>query len=134
VTVAGNPLGNGTANRPNVISGQTLQYSYNNVYKGASVLNAAAFNDPGQWAIGNEPRYVAGMRNPFNLNENIALAKYFPLGEKVKLKLEVEYFNAFNRVIFGGPDTNLEDSNFGKVINSQSNSARQGQAYLEVRF
>ena len=84
--------------------------------------------------IGNEPRYLSGMRNPANLNENIALAKYFPLGEKVKLKLEIEYFNALNRVVFGSPDQNLEDANFGKVINSQSNTARQGQAHLEVRF
>ncbi len=104
VTVAGNPLGNGTSNRPNLVAGQPLQFSYANVYKGLPVLNAAAFSDPGPWAIGNEPRYVGSMRNPFEYNENIALAKYFPLGERVKLKLEIEYFNAFNRVLFGSPD------------------------------
>ncbi len=100
------------------------------------MLNAAAFSIPAgaPWAIGNEQRYLSGMRNPFNFNENIALAKYFPLTERVKLKLEVEYFNAFNRVLFGSPDTNLLDQNFGMVINSQNNSPRQGQAHLEVRF
>ena len=70
----------------------------------------------------------------FLLNENFALAKYFPLGEKVKLKLEIEYFNAFNRVIFGSPDTSLQDSNFGKVINSQANAPRQGQAHFEIKW
>ena len=136
VNIPGDPLGNGTSNRPNVVAGQTLQYSYSNVYSGKSVLNAAAFSIPAgaPWAIGNEQRYLSGMRNPFNFNENVALAKYFPLTERVKLKLEVEYFNALNRVIFGGPDTNLADANFGKVINSQNNSARQGQAHLEIRF
>lgn len=134
VNVAGNPLGNGTGNRPNLVAGQTLQYSYSNVYKGLPVLNAAAFSDPGPWAIGDEPRYVGGMRTPFRLNENIAVAKYFPLGEKVRLKLEIEYFNALNRVIFGGPNTNLNDSNFGLVINNQNNSPRQGQGHLEIRF
>ncbi len=98
------------------------------------VLNSAAFPDPGPWAIGNEKRYVAGMRNPFNFNENIAVAKYFPLGERVRLKLEIEYFNALNRVLFGTPDTNLNDANFGRVINSQNNSPRQGQGYIEIRF
>ena len=62
VNIPGNPLGNGTGNRPNVVSGQPLQFSYNNVYKGLPVLNALAFQDVGQYAIGNEPRYMAGMR------------------------------------------------------------------------
>jgi hypothetical protein len=138
VTVPGDPLGCAeptcTSNRPNVVAGVQQQFSYSNVYSGQPVLNAAAFSNPGVWAIGNEPRYLSSIRNPFQKNENIALAKYFPVGEKVKIKLEIEYFNAFNRVIFGGPDTTLTDTNFGKVINSQANTQRQGQAHLEVRF
>jgi hypothetical protein len=116
------------------VAGVQQQFSYNNVYTGAPVLNAAAFSNPGQWAIGDEPRYLSSIRNPWNKNENIALAKYFPIGEKVKIKLEVEYFNALNRVVFGSPDTTLTDTNFGKVINSQANTQRQGQAHFEVRF
>ncbi len=104
------------------------------MYKGLPVINAAAFSDPGVWAIGNEPRELSTVRNPFNANENIALAKYFPLGERVKLKLEIEYFNALNRVIFGSPDTTLTDTNFGKVINSQNNTQRQGQGLLQITF
>ena len=109
-------------------------FSYSNVYKGTPVINAAAFSNPGVWAIGNEPRYLSGVRSPFQANENVALAKYFVLNEKVKLKLEVEYFNALNRVVFCSPDTTLTDTNFGKVINSQCNGNRQGQAHFEVRF
>jgi hypothetical protein len=133
VTVAGSPLGDGP-NRPNVVSGVPLQFSYLNVYKGLPVLNAAAFQDPGPWAIGNEKRYLPGMRNPFQYNENLALAKYFSIGEKVRIKLEVEYFNILNRVVFGSPDTNLEDSTFGRVINSQANAPRQGQGHLAIYF
>jgi hypothetical protein len=132
VGAPGSPLGNG--NRANVIPGVKEQFSYNNVYSGQPVLNAAAFSNPGVWVLGNEPRYLSSIRNPFQKNENIALAKYFPVGEKVKIKLEIEYFNAFNRVIFGGPDTTITDTNFGKVINSQANTQRQGQAHFEVRF
>ncbi len=134
VTVNGNPLGNGTSNRPNLVAGQKLQFSYGNVYRGLPVLNAAAFQDPGPWVIGNEPRYVGSMRTPFFYNENIAAAKYFPLGEHVRLKIEMEFFNVFNRVIFGSPNTNLNDANFGRVINSQANAPRQGQGHIEIRF
>jgi hypothetical protein len=139
ITVPGNPLGCAeptcTSNRPNVIPGVVIaQSSYSNVYSGQPVLNAAAFSNPGVWAIGNEPRELSSARTPFNANENIAAAKYFSVGEHVKLKLEVEYFNALNRVIFGGPDTTLTDTNFGKVINNQANTRREGQAHFEIRF
>jgi hypothetical protein len=138
ISVPGEPLGCAvptcTSNRPNVIPGVQQEFSYSNVYSGKPILNAAAFSNPGVWAIGNEPRELSSVRGDFNKNENIAAAKYFAIGEHVKLKLEVEYFNSLNRVIFGGPDTTLTDTNFGKVINSQNNSPRQGQAHFEVRF
>ncbi len=134
VIIAGNPLGNGTSNRPNVVPGVQQMFSYGNVYNGTPVLNAAAFQDVGQWAIGDEPRYISGIHGPWNLNENIAAAKLFHVGEHVTMKLEMEYFNAFNRVVFGTPDTNLEDPNFGKVINSQANTQRQGQLHFVLRF
>jgi len=111
-----------------------MMFSYNNVYKGQPVINAADFNDPGPWVLGNANRVYSQLRNPWSLNENIALAKYFPLGERVKLKLEIEYFNVLNRVIFGGPNLNFNDPNFGLVINSQANTQRQGQGFLEIRF
>jgi hypothetical protein len=138
VTVQGNPLGCAeptcTSNRPNVNPGVQIQYSYSNVYSGQSVINPAAFSNPGVWAIGNEKRELSNLRNPFNYNENVALSKYFPIGEHVKLKLEVEYFNLLNRVVFGSPDTTLTDTLFGKDINNQNNTRREGQAHFEIRF
>ncbi len=74
------------------------------------------------------------MRTPFRANEDVAVAKYFSIGERVRLKLEMEYFNLTNRVIFGGPVTSLNDANFGRVINSQSNTPRQGQGHIEIKF
>lgn len=142
VTLPGHALGCAlptcASNRPDLVSGVPIQLSYSNVYKGLSVINAAAFSIPSPdlqpYVLGNAPRELAGLRNPFNANENIAAAKYFALGEHVKLKIEVEYFNALNRVIFGSPDTTLTDLDFGKVINSQANTRREGQAHFELRF
>ena len=136
VYVAGDPLGNNCApcNRANVVAGAPLEFSYSNVYKGLPVINKAAFSDPGPWVLGSTKRVLGELRNPFNFNENLALAKYFPLGERVKLKIEMEYFNILNRVVFGGPNINFNDTNFGRVINSQANTQRQGQGHLEIRF
>jgi hypothetical protein len=136
VYVNGDPLGNNCApcNRANVVSTSNMQFSYTNVYKGLPVINKADFSDPGPWVLGNQPRVLGQLRNPFQYNENIALAKYFSIGERVRLKLEIEYFNALNRVVFGSPDRNFEDADFGRVINSQANTQRQGQGHLEIRF
>ena len=139
VYVDGDPLGNNCnpCNRANVVSYNNMQFSYSNVYKGLPVINAADFSNPGLWVLGNAPRTFSQLRAPFNYNENIALAKYFPLGERVKLKLEIEYFNVLNRVVFGNFPSNfydLEDPNFGRVINSQGNTQRQGQGHIEIRF
>lgn len=136
VRVSGDPLGNNCApcNRANVVSYNDMMFSYDNVYKGLPVINKADFSNPGPWVLGNAPRVLGQLRNPTRLNENIALAKYFPLGEHVRLKLEVEYFNVLNRVIFGSPNTNLEDANFGRVINDQNNTRREGQGHLAITF
>ncbi len=136
VYVNGDPLGNNCApcNRANVVSYSNMMFSYNNVYQGLPVINKADFSDPGPWVLGNAPRVLGQLRNPFQANENIALAKYFAIGEKVKVKLEIEYFNVLNRVIFGSPDLNYEDANFGRVINSQNNTQRQGQGLISFQF
>ena len=63
------------------------------------------------------------------------MAKYFPFTESIKLKLEMEYFNSLNRLIFGGfSSLNINDANFGKIINSQGNQPRQGQIHLTLYF
>jgi len=64
-------------------------------------------------AIGNESRLMSRTRSPWWLNENIAAAKSFMLGERVRLRLQVQFFNALNRVVFCSPITNLNDPNFG---------------------
>jgi len=116
VQVNGDPLGNNCTpcNRANVVSTSNMQFSYDNVYKGLPVINKADFSDPGPWVLGNQPRVLKQLRNPFQLNDNIALAKYFSIGERVRLKLEMEYFNVLNRVVFGSPDLNFADQDFGE--------------------
>jgi len=128
-----NALGNGF-NRPNINTSIPLNVNYGNANKGGLVFNTAAFSDPGLYTPGNTPRNLAALRSPAGLNENVALSKSFPIGEHVKAKIEMEYFNLLNRFIPGTPDTNLGDANFGKVINSQGNTQRQGQAHFSIRF
>jgi len=138
VYAPGDPLGNGCApcNRVNVVPGVQQSFNYvNAVFNGTSVLNPAAFTAPGLWSLGTASR-VLDIRQPWNLNENVSMSKKFFLGtERIKAELRFSYFNLLNRVIFGGPNTLLlTDPNFGKVINSQANTQRQGQAQFQISF
>jgi hypothetical protein len=137
VNVPGDPLGNNctNCNRANVVPGVPQMFSYNNVYKGLPVINAAAFTNPGPYALGNQPRVLGDLRNPWGLNEDVAVSKKFFLGsERVQAEIRMEYFNVLNRVIFGSPDLTLTDITFGQVIRSQANTQRQGQAQFRITF
>jgi hypothetical protein len=47
----------------------------------------------------------------------------------------MDYFNAFNRTIVYGPDTNINDSTFGEVTGEGSAIInRQGQATFRIQF
>jgi len=135
VNVPGDPLDNNCSNcnRANVIAGVPQMFSYANVYNGQPVINAAAFSNPGAWALGNSPRVLSDLRTPFQFNEDIAVSKSFGT-ERYKFELRMDYFNVLNRVRFGSPVELLTDPNFGRVINSQDNTQRQGQAQLRFTF
>lgn len=133
-------------NRANYNPAAGLNINYNNYYKGLPVFNTAAFSDPG-FTAGNEPRVLAALRNPFQSNENLALAKKFFFNERMNLELRMEYLNVFNRMQICGPDTGVDDgANFGTIGRTvlqdgtvafapcQANTPRQGQVFLKFTF
>jgi hypothetical protein len=102
----------------------------------AQMYNPAAFTKtPSQYVIGTAQRNYGGMRNsPFE-SENINAKKNFYIGERFTGILSVDYFNAFNRTIFNGPDNNISDGTFGQVTSQGSNiSNRQGQVSFRLEF
>jgi hypothetical protein len=96
-------------------------------------LNPATFPASGQpIAFGNTTRFNPKVRTFPNLNENISLAKSFPLGgETRRIDFRWEAFNLFNRTVFGTGNTNLNANNFGVVLN-QANNQRQMQVALKL--
>ena len=97
-------------------------------------------------AYGVPTQAQSDLRNPFQSNENLALAKKFVFGERVTGELRTEYFNVLNRMQICGSqtsnlDTNVSDArattggNFRYVVAPcQANNPRQGQAYFRVNF
>ncbi len=96
-------------------------------------LNPAAFPVSAQpIAFGNTTRYNPKVRGFPNFNENLSLAKSFPLGgETRRLDVRAEAFNMFNRTVFGIGGNNLNNNNFG-VVQNQVNTQRQMQVALKL--
>ena len=127
------PLFNSTL-RPNVISGVPLETSYQNFDPAVDrYINPAAFTVPAAFTFGSAARSYDGLRAPWTLNESAGVIKRTPLTERITLTFRAEFFNVFNRVVFGAPAANISAANFG-VVSSQSNAPRQGQMALRIEF
>ena len=53
---------------------------------------------------------------PTRKNWDISIAKSFSLRERFKLQIRAEAFNAFNIVNLGGPITDVNNANFGRIL------------------
>ena len=86
--------------------------------------------------FGNVTRYNPKVRQFPNLNENIAVARSFPIKESIRVEFRAEAFNVFNRVRFGTGNLQLQDQNFGRLTSSSDllNSPRQLQLALKLYF
>jgi hypothetical protein len=105
----------------------------------AQMYNPAAFTlTPSQYVIGTAQRNYSGMRNSPILVENLNARKKFYMGEHLTGVLQVDYFNAFNRTQFNGPDNNASDSTFGQAISQGTPgnfpNNRQGQVQFKLQF
>jgi hypothetical protein len=120
--------------RPNVVAGQERRNNVDNFDPARDLwINPAAFTVPSAFQFGTAARSYTDLRNPNFLNENFGLLKRFALTETARLTFRAEFFNAFNRVVFGGIQTNRSNAAFGRVT-SQTNTPRQGQLALRLDF
>jgi hypothetical protein len=96
-------------------------------------INPAAFAVPGAFRLGTSARSHTDLRAPNFYNENFGLLKKVPLGERVLVTFRAEFFNALNRTVFGAPQNNVSNAQFGRIT-SQANAPRQGQMALRLDF
>jgi Carboxypeptidase regulatory-like domain len=96
-------------------------------------LNSAAFAQP-TGAFGSSMLTIDGLRGFASLNEDLALAKTIRMQRNSTIQIRVEMFNAFNRVEFGNPASNIGNpETFGRIT-SQANTPRNMQIALKVTF
>jgi hypothetical protein len=97
-------------------------------------LNLAAFVYPSTGQYGNTPVRLPWLRGPWTINEDIAILKSFHFSERKYVEFRASASNALNRALLAGPDTNMNDATFGKIVQPQFNSPRSVQMGLKLYF
>jgi len=127
-------------NRPNRVPGVSERVSL----KGGSFdpavdlyLNINAFSQPAPFTVGNVSRLEPSLRTFPYLNEDLSAIKrtYVPkISEVFNVEFRAEFFNIFNRTVFGGPSTYINDPTSFGIVGSQANAPRTIQFSLKVNF
>ena len=127
-------LGGGGVFRPNA-TGQSARLAGDITFvDGAPYFNAAAFVRTPAFTFGNASRTLPDVRNPGQNQVDLLIEKRFTITERVALDFRTELFNAFNRVQFAGPATNIASQDFGRIFLSQVNVPRQVQFGARISF
>jgi hypothetical protein len=130
------PVGGGF-NRPVAVPGVTQRTDASCTAFDPAVdryLNINAFQTTSNYILGNAAPNYGSMRTCGMRNEDFSVLKSFTLHERHKLQFRAEFFNIFNRMIFGGPSTGVNSpTSYGK-ISGQANSPRHIQLALKYEF
>jgi len=97
-------------------------------------FNRSAFSLTPAFTFGNAPRVMPNLRMDGDKNFDLSLFKnhYFNEG-KWNVQFRAEFFNAFNRVRFAGPNGTVDNAAFG-TVSGQGNGPRQIQFALKLIF
>lgn len=93
-------------------------------------FDTSVFSEPAPYTFGSAGRNL--IIGPGNQTWTLGLFKNFKIKEQHRIQFRSEFFNAFNNVNLGNPDTNFDSPNFGRISNSAY--ARQIQFGLKYYF
>ena len=119
-------LGSGVTNRANVTCPSVKTIGSVNEW-----FDTSCFTTPGPLQLGNSGS--GKVRGPGYFNADVSLSKSESISERIKLILQVDAFNVSNTPHYSNPNTNLADSNFGK-IGGTNGIPRQIQLGAHVTF
>jgi hypothetical protein len=122
--------------RPNIVPGCNKSIGgsiVHDVIAGIPVVNAACFATPDPFSLGSESRVDSTLRAQGINSWDFSVGKITHLTERSSLDFRAEFFNLFNRVQFGPPNTAFGGALFG-IITDQANTPREIQFSLRASF
>jgi hypothetical protein len=122
--------------RASFVPGQPLYNpSWNPKDPTSPYINPAAFVQPANGFYGDTPAFIPQLRQPIQLNEDVALSKVWSLfSEKRTLEFRGSAFNVANRHLLGSLTTGINTATFGRFTNPQTNNPRNVEFSLRFQF
>lgn len=107
--------------------------SMNNPHTPSKWFDTGCFSEPAIGTIGTAR--TGNVYGPRFQNWDFSISKSTPLWSETKqFKFEANFFNLFNHLNLGNPDTNLQDGNSFGTITSQTGLSRQIQFGVKFLF
>ena len=99
-------------------------------------FNVSCFSVPAAYTLGNESATDPVLRGQGINNFDVSLAKRTPIKERLSLEFRAEFYNLFNRVQFGLPNTSVTTAANPTTgyITTQINQPRLIQLALRLAF
>ncbi len=91
-------------------------------------FDTSKFSQPSGPTLGNVGKNV--YTGPGSTTFDAAVSRVFGIHDSVSLQFRIDAFDVLNHPVFSNPDTNLTDSNFGKVTGAGSSRTLQLAATL----
>lgn len=124
-SIGTDPANTGTSLRPNRIGSGKL--SGVDLFR---YFDASAFSVPAAFTFGNSSRNI--LYGPSFRNWDLIVSRSFAIREGVQLQFRAEFFNFTNTPAFGGPVTNIQAANVGRILSA--GEPRDIQFALKLRF
>lgn len=124
------------AQRPNLTETLNKADCGHGCLVGQYFANPRAAVIPASYTLGNAPRTIGSVRMEGTQNANLSLFKNFKIaqfGERSKLQVRIETFNALNHVQFDGPNTSVGNNTFG-MVTGQANMPRRVQLGAKLHW
>jgi hypothetical protein len=106
------------ADRADLVGNPFLDTSRSRDQLISAYFNTAAFARNATGTFGTVGRNI--MRGPGLANVDLGLNKVFPIREQMRLQFRGEFFNSFNRVNLGNPNTSVSSNQFGRITGAGS--------------
>jgi len=116
--------------RPDLVAGQNANAAPSGGRSPALWFNTAGVTIPAPLTGGDAGPFT--IRGPGASTLDAALFKTFRFTERFNMEFRLEAFNVFNKVQYGNPDMNLQDSTFGRI--TSSSNQRTAQLSLRLHF
>lgn len=127
--LVGNPWQSGAiAGNP----GCTLYTSSSSTRTAAQWFNPCAFTTPATGTLGNAGRNM--LQDQSYWDTDASIFRIFPIRERIRMKADLEAFNALNHPVLGTPATATTTSSTLGVITSTSSTARILQGSIRFEF